>query len=615
MSSIPADPISIQKELRQILESSAFANAARSRRFLQYVVDRTLEGNAASIKESVLGVDVFDRPPDFDPKTDTIVRVEAGKLRKRLEEYYQTEGASSGLRIQIPKGAYIPEFQTPAPEPEQPTQPPATPPRTHLRPILAAAILLTSLAIWWLTRTPSPQPEAANPSVVVLPFLNLSTDPANGYFADGLTEDLTNALARTGSLSVVARTSAFTLKGKQEDVRSIGQRFHAAYVVEGSARREGQRIKISAQLIRTSDAKQLWSSAFERDLTDVFAVQAEISQAVTNALQRTLTTLTSKPFKPLTVNPQAFDLYLRARHAAGTGILLDYTPVESLFRQSIQADPSYALPYLGLAEMYVQADILQVHPTQSLVKSAKAALAQAFERAPDLARTQVLMGSIAARHDYDWSAAASHFEKAIQLDPNLAAAHYSRAVDLLALQSRWREATAELNRAQELDPYSPVITIARPWLLCLQRQFDACLTQAQELRTAFPNSPSPQILISAAQLGKGDLKAATATFEKLLPSPIAQAFLAHCQARTGHRAEAEQALSRLTAASNRAIVYAGLGDIARAIEWLDKARLNQESYVGLARVSPELDPLRNDPRFRALLDTIGLSDAALNRPR
>ena len=271
----------IRENLESLLASSIFSSATRSSRFLQYVVEETLAGKQEAIKESVLGFEVFDRVRDFDPRIDAIVRVEATKLRLRLEQYYRGEGAQASVGIEIPKGTYVPRFRLRAVEPNgtgsahdsapdsiaMPSQPAASR-RFGLKSGIALAALLVVLLASGLyiraRKAAMPKPAGDLNAIAVLPFINLSADAENEYFSDGLTEELTDVLARSGIVRVAARTSAFAFKGKGQDVGEIGARLHVDSVLEGSVRKSGQRLRITAQLIRISDGLHLWSQTYDR---------------------------------------------------------------------------------------------------------------------------------------------------------------------------------------------------------------------------------------------------------------------------------------------------------------------------------------------------------------
>ena len=341
-SSLPS-PEAVREQLQAILASGPFITATRARRFLTYIVEQTLAGQTDAIKELVLGIEVFDRPVDFDPKVDTIVRVEAGKLRKRLEEYYAGEGVAAAVRIEVPKGAYIPQFQYCARPPAA-----AASPRYHYAAGILA-LLLVGAGAWgaWRFRTPA---APVNPSIAVLPFLNLSADPGSDYFTDGLAEELTAALSNSGGLRVASRTSAFMFRSKPADVHEIGAKLHVGFVVEGSVRKQGDQLKVTAQLIRTDDGYHVWSGSFERQLSDVFKVQQELAGSLVTALQVKLTgAQTRRLRKTHTANQQAFDLYLQGIHLLSSFAPGSLDQAEHHLQESIAADPAYALSYVALA--------------------------------------------------------------------------------------------------------------------------------------------------------------------------------------------------------------------------------------------------------------------------
>lgn len=610
----------IRRQLQAILASAPFANAARSRRFLSHIVDQTLAGRTDGIKELVLGIEVFDRAGDFDPKIDTIVRVEAGKLRKRLDEYYANEGASAPLLIEVPKGSYIPQFQLRS-LPAAPDAP------TKRAPAKRAPVLLTLLAlaagVWWGVvhfRAPAP---AIAPSIAVLPFLNLSTDPANEYFAEGLSEELTDALCNAGGLRVASRTSAFFFKGKSADIREIGQKLHVAFVVEGSVRKQGDQLKVTAQLIRADDGYHLWSGSFERRLSDVFAVQREISSSLVSALQLKLTAPQTRRLKKAhTANQEAFDLYLRGKHFETSFQPGDLDRAEALFQKSIAIDPAYALSYTALAAVYLQQNLYGNVPANVLVSKANAAVQKALSLDNELAEAYVILGTLAARHYYDGGAADRHLRHALELNPSSAMAHYQLAQTVMAPRERWQEAAAESRLASELDPLSPMIAMSEPWLAFLERRHDAAVAGFQRLADANPLDVMAIGGLSFALRGKQDFPAALRAQERLqqlAPSTQSLGFSALLHALMGQPAEARKLLQQLLEISRTrfvapdllAVPYLGLGESGEAFRYTEIARQEQESSLIYLRLDSMWDPYRKDPRFLKLLEEVGLSDAQI----
>src|SRR5580700_9517767 len=244
----------VRAHLAKILASEMFVRSDRLCRFLNLTVERTLAGEAAQISEYIVGRDVFDRDQRYDPQIDSIVRVEARRLRNKLREYYNGPGTADPVVITFPKGTYVPVFSTAAP---------------------AAGVRITS-------------PDLDPRTIAVLPFVNLSSEPDQDFFCDGITEEILNALTAVPELNVVARTSVFYFKGANADVREIGDRLGAGTVIEGSVRKAGSQLRICAKAIKASDGLTLWSDTFDRDLADVFAIQDEIARAVAGALRVSL---------------------------------------------------------------------------------------------------------------------------------------------------------------------------------------------------------------------------------------------------------------------------------------------------------------------------------------
>lgn len=263
-------PESVRAQLDKILASHAFAGAERPGRFLRFIVEQALIGN--QLKETLVGVEVFGRKPGYDPRFDGVVRVEAVKLRSRLKEYCETEGDADPVRIDLPKGGYLPCFEALPSQPVEPIEKGAAPPPRRvwwtdwrlIAPPLALAVLIAG---YLLARRSHPRPVTPDSSsIAVLPFVNLSSNKENEYFSDGLTDDLINALTKVRGLRVVARGSAFQFKGKNPDIRAVGRQLNVAAVLEGSVQRSGNRLRITAQLSSVADGYHVWSESYDRRL-------------------------------------------------------------------------------------------------------------------------------------------------------------------------------------------------------------------------------------------------------------------------------------------------------------------------------------------------------------
>ena len=273
-------PAEVRNALCKIVASSVFVKAERMRRFLEFIVEHTLRSPNEPLKEVIVGVEIYADNGDFDPRVSSVVRVDAARLRTKLREYYGEEGAVDPLMIDLPKGSYTPVFRSKA-----------------LEPVLVE------------TNSHAHQAEA---SIVVLPFSNLSPDPAD-YFSDGLTEEIIHALSSVEGLHVVARTSAFAFKHRNIDVREVGRTLNVRFVLEGSVRKAGEALRVTVQLVNATDGYQMWSRRYDRRIKDIFVVQDEIAHEVSNMLRAS----TASRSPSLFTDPgsaEAYDWYLRGRY-------------------------------------------------------------------------------------------------------------------------------------------------------------------------------------------------------------------------------------------------------------------------------------------------------------
>ncbi len=612
----------MREQLQAILASRPFATALRARRFLNYIVEQTLAGRTDAIKELVLGIEVFDRPANFDPKIDTIVRVEAGRLRKRLEDYYSDEGVSAELRIEVPLGTYVPQFKLVSgiPTPELPERPANA---MSLRPWYSAGlalILLALVAVFWWTAQRAPDPRV---SIAVLPFLDLSPEGDSAYLGHGLSEEITDALCNAGGMRVASRTSAFSFEKKQVDVREIGEKLHVGYLVEGSIRKQGDQIKVTAQLIRTDDGYHVWSQSFERSLDHVFVVQQEIARAVVSELQGKVAGVQTRRIKlPHIATPEAFNLYLQAKYAVNQFGPIDLVKTEALFQQAITADPAYAPSYVALAQFYGKALLVSNASREEIVAKARAAALKALQLDEDSADGHALLGLIAARHDYAWGEAERHLRRAIELNPSSAVAHYTLAHSILAPQQRWKEALEQNRLASELDPLTPLTAYSEPWLAMLARRNTPAIEGFRKLTQRYPKDQMAAGGLMLSLVTEGDYTGALDLTKKPgSPKPLwsTMALIGFAEARRGNRAGAEKMLQELKAipsavpSAHFAIVYMGLEDRDNAFLYLEKARQERSDLLTWARLSVMFDPVRSDKRFEELLRAIGLSDTQIQK--
>jgi TolB-like protein len=331
----------MRQVLQRVLESPDFARNERLSRFLRFVVERSLEGRGSELKESVIAIEVFGRKPDYDPKLDSIVRTEAGRLRARLAKYYGREGSGDAIVIDLPKGGYTPVFRsnevTPSSLQKSWWRRFATVRNSAFGLVAVVLVALVGVGGWcWDQRPPMPL------VVAVLPLESLGGDPANNEFADGLTDEIISTLSVIEGLAVRSRTSSFAFKGKPHNVPEAGQQLKADFILEGSLLRSGERLRVNIQLVRVRDDFVLWSDQMDRELTDIFAIQDEISLGVVNNLRLKL----GRAKRRYETNREVYDLYLRARAAQGRDEAIE------IFEQVVAKDSSFAPAWAGLARSY-----------------------------------------------------------------------------------------------------------------------------------------------------------------------------------------------------------------------------------------------------------------------
>ncbi len=495
--------------------------------------------------------------------------------------------------------------------------------------LLSVVVLGTTVAyLLWarvpdrssMPHTPSASPSTVVPpsarkSIAVLPFVNMSSDKENEYFSDGITEDLISALSKVSGLHVAARTSSFAFKGKNESIESIGAQLHVDAVLEGSVSKVGNQVRITAQLINTADGYHLWSESYDRELQDIFAIRSQVAQTVAQALQVTLAaserqTLAQKPTKDM----EAYQLYLKGRHAAAT--FADYGNAIRYLPQAIARDPSYALAYNGLAYYYWSV-------TDGLMGSealprAREAAEKALQLDPSLAEAHVWLGLVRWLYDRDYAAARREFQTAITMQPDLASAHEYNGWYLVA-SGHIDEGLAESRRAVELDPLSPEINTVLGFNLYFARRYDEAIKQLRTAVTIDPDYWWAHEWLGRAYARVGRFAEAVVELHKAQRlegsgNTEIEGALGRAYADAGDRTEATKVLARLrerardefVSAAFIATIHIGLGEMDEALAALAQAEKEHSYYVGFWEVDSELDPLRSDPRFTALLKKVGL---------
>jgi eukaryotic-like serine/threonine-protein kinase len=456
-------------------------------------------------------------------------------------------------------------------------------------------------------------------SIAVLPFVNSSADPENEYFSDGMTDELITALSKVEGLQVASRTSVFALKSLREDVRTLGSRLNVATVLDGTVRKSGNRIRITVQLSRVSDGRLLWSERYDREMSDVFAIQDEIAGTIVRTLRATLLgdlgDLTPVRY---TANVKAYSLYLKGRFCWNRRTQEGIREGIRYFEQAIAEDPDYALAYSGLADSYALDLDYKGAPVFEGMERAKAEARKAIALDETLAEAHTSLGWVTFIYDWDWAAAEQQFRRAVELNPRYSTAHqwYSW---FLAAMGRFEESLEHGRTAAELDPASVSIRRSMGWLQYYARQHDGALDNLRRGLAMDPTAAETHRLLGLVYLQQGSLDEAAAAFkEALANSPndsLALAGLGHVAARRGRADEAMAILAELDAKAKlryvspvaQAQLYVTLDQRDRAFEWLDRAYQDRRGWLAYLKIEPMLDGVRDDARFQRMLERMRLT--------
>src|SRR5688572_24730938 len=497
--------------------------------------------------------------------------------------------------------------------------------RRVLIPAGIAALLLVGYAAFQLSNAGADRvgaarsgaaASAAGPATIaVLPFANLSAGEENEFFADGMTEELINSLSGIEGLRVAARSSVFALKGRKLDVRTVGDTLGVDAVLEGSVRRAGKNLRVTAQLVNTDDGYQMWADDFDRELSDVFKVQDEIAGAIVNALRvklvRTATRTTAADSR--SSNPEAYDLYLKGRFFLNSQGTPGLPLALQHFEKAVQLDPSFARAYAGVAYARSRAGMLGKGDPAVEMPKAKAAALKALALDSSLAEAHGSLAHILFVWEWDHVQAERAFRKAIAVDPDNATTHWIFGI-LLLDRGRFKEAEKEFRTARELEPLLPHTSSLLGRFFVSTRQPDSAI---KYLREAIELGPSLDLAfqqLGHAYLQKRMSREAIDAFRKAasLSGPRDSAHLAYAYAVTGNRAAAERTLSQVLAGSSRylspvdmAIANAGLGRKDEAFRWLERGLKDRAPFMDNIRVIAGLESLRSDPRFAPLVNRMG----------
>ena len=480
--------------------------------------------------------------------------------------------------------------------------------------LVAAAVIIGLL----MRKGLSGPPTKAIESLAVLPFTNLSNDPELDYVSDGITEDLINRLSQVPRLKIIAHNSVFHYKGKEIDAREVGKALGVQALLVGRVAQHGDELSLSVELIDARDGSHIWGTRHDRKATDLRFLQRELPQEITNILSLRLTSAEQKAdSRRYTDDVEAYQNYVKGRYfwnkrtEAGLKKGIEY------FQKSVERDPSYALAYAGLADSYIMQANWRFAPAAEAYEKARAAALRALELDPQLAEAKTSLAYTTLLYRWDWNGAEQGFREAIALNPNYASAHHFYSICLLTA-GRQAEALAEIQRAQELDPLSLIITSVHGWIHYEGRQFDQA-TDYFRKTLEMDSQYVPALLdLGACYLRRGDNQKALEQFQKARAAggdtSRVLADLAQAYALSGQRSAALKILAQLEQSSDGrfvspwdlSFVYAALGDKTRAMQLLEKAADEKVGWIISLGVEPGFDSLRAEPRFERLKEHVGI---------
>src|SRR5262245_16368464 len=566
---------------------------------------------------------------DFDHSLNTAVR----KLREALGDsaetprYVQTL-ARRGYRFIAPVAprptAQVPDSAKADVASASPATRPALPSRRLFIPAIVVAICAAALVVYWLVPRRGPAAQSGRRlTLAVLPFDNLTGDADQEYLSDGLTEEMITQLARLepDRLRVLARSSTWKYKRADRDIGRLSRELGADYVLEGSLRRAGERVRVTAQLVRADDQSHVWAETYERHFRDVLILQSELAETVARTIAVTLTPDAHARFaRAVPVSAEAYQDYLRGRFFWNRRTEAALRQALEYFQKAIAADPAYAPAYSGLADSYSSlgaSSVVGGLPPRQAMPEAKAAALKALQIDGTLAEAHDSLARIHLLYEWDLAASEKEFRRALELDPNYTVAHHWYSHCLLPL-GRTEESLAESKRALELEPLQLVVGIHLGWHYLYARQYDQSIEQFRKTLELDPAFPQTQRYAAWAYLQKGmhaeAIAALRAALNPIERKPEIEGELGYALAVAGRRNEALAMLdglehlsaTRYVSPYSVALVHTGLGDRDQALTWLERAYVERSDSMPYLRLEPMLDGLRSDHRFVALVERVGL---------
>jgi TolB-like protein/tetratricopeptide (TPR) repeat protein len=499
------------------------------------------------------------------------------------------------------------------------TMPSAAGQKKHTWIYVAIVGAVLSIGLFFLGRygfrnASSSSSELPPKSIAVLPFDNLSRDPDNAYFCEGVQDEILTRLAKVADLKVISRTSTQHFKSTPDNLPEIAKQLGVTNILEGSVQKAGDQVRVNVQLINAMTDAHLWADTYDRKLTDIFAVESDIAKSIADTLQARLTgTEISVMMKRPTESTEAYQLYLKGRFFWNKRDVNDLHKALDYFQQSARTDPNYALAYAGIADVYVLLPLFGGANPADAYPKAKEAANKAIALDPNLAEPHAALGLVANIFDFDFSLSLREFEKAISLNSNYATAHHWLGNSVLEGIGDFDRSIVELKRAIELDPLSIAINVDLGVSYYFAGLYQEGIAQTRKALDLDPNSYYAHYNLGEVLEVSGDLPGAISEYEKstaLDTDPYALALLGHAQALAGNRDAAEKILQQLAASPRYVadysvgLVYLGLGDKNQALDWFEKSFAKRQPDLNTIRFDPLLRPLHDDPRFEQLAEKI-----------
>jgi TolB-like protein/Flp pilus assembly protein TadD len=571
----------VRAQLGRIVSSDLFSRSDRLSAFLRFIVERTLGGEGDTLKEQVIAFELYGKGPDFNAAADPIVRVDARRLRDKLREYYASAPHDSVL-ISVSKGSYTPAFRV---------NPLPVAPSGGIAPLGINAV----------------------EKLGVLPFVNLSGDPNHDYLAEGLTDETIATLCQIDpiGLVVIGRTSMMGYKRTTKSLADIGRELDADYLVESSIRTEHDRLRVTTGLVPARDQAQVWSRSYERDLMSVLELQKELSAGIAEQIRSWLSPQRSAACaRRHTTNPGAYDCYLRGRFAERQRTAASNAAAILLFEEATAVDPSFALAWCGLADIYASSGINGDGEPAVIAPRARDAATRALVADPQLAEAHLAVAQVRFWFDWDWAAAEAALRRAIALDPGNA--HPQRMLGFVCSNiGRHADALAASQRSVDQDPLNPISYAAASEVAFRRRDYDRAVIEAERSLDLDSQFWIGHMLAAQAyeQLGEYDRALEMVTNAQRLSGNNSKtiSLRGYILARTGVTHEARAALEELMSNTTyvppyaAALIHAGRDDRDATFEWLERACAVRDIHLVLLTIDPKWDPYRGDPRLDSLL--------------